>query len=95
MIRAARIDANQPEIIKALRACGATVQPLHTVGAGVPDLLVGYRGKNYLLEIKDSSKPPSARRLTEDQIIWHVAWRGRVTIVTTINEALDAIGATR
>ena len=45
MRRAARVDRNQAEIVVALRAGGASVQPLHAVGKGVPDLLVGWRGK--------------------------------------------------
>jgi len=68
MRRAARIDANQPAIIAALRSIGATVQPLHAVGGGCPDLLVGLRGRNILMEVKDGARPPSERRLTADQV---------------------------
>lgn len=89
---AAKIDANQPEIVSALRKAGCFVQPLHTVGGGVPDLLVGRAGVNHLLEIKDGSKPPSARRLTPDQVEWHALYRGTVHIVTSIDEALKAVG---
>ena len=92
MRRAARIDANQPEIVAALRGVGAAVQPLHAVGKGCPDLLVSHRMVNYLIEIKDGAKPPSARRLTEDQITWHDAWRAPVHVVTTVEDALDVIG---
>ena len=60
MRRAARIDRNQPEIVEALRKLGASVQPLHTVHDSVPDLLIGYQGRNFLLEVKDGTKPPSA-----------------------------------
>lgn len=44
MRRRAHTDRNQPAIVAALRGIGATVQPLHAVGQGCPDLLVGYRG---------------------------------------------------
>ena len=92
MRRAAKIDSNQPEIVAALRAAGASVQPLHAVGEGVPDLLVGIRGKTCLLEVKDGAKPPSARRLTPAQIEWHAAWRGSpVAVVCTAEEALALI----
>ncbi len=53
MRRAANVDRNQPEIVAALRAAGATVEYLHAVGGGCPDLLVGYRGANYVLEVKE------------------------------------------
>lgn len=35
--RKARVDANQSEVVAALRAVGATVQHLHMVGGGCPD----------------------------------------------------------
>lgn len=44
---AKRTDGNQAEIVRALRSAGATVQTLHTVGKGCPDLVVGFRGNNY------------------------------------------------
>ena len=89
---AAKIDANQPEIVLALRQAGASVQPLHGVGGGCPDILAGWQGQNFLIEIKDGSKPPSARKLTTDQVRWHDIWQGQKAIVTNIPEALEAIG---
>jgi len=90
--RAAKVDANQREVVKALRHAGASVQHLHAVGEGCPDILVGFRSRNYLLEIKDGKKPPSARKLTPDQEKWHGAWLGDVHVVKSVTEALFAIG---
>lgn len=56
----------------------------------MPDLLVGTRDRNVLLECKDGTKPPSARKLTPAQEAWHQAWRGKVAVVTTPMEALEA-----
>lgn len=93
MRRAAKVDDNQEEIVKALRAVGATVQTLAAVGKGVPDLLVGYQGKTILVEVKDGKKSPSERRLTEDQLKWHGAWNGGpLAIVTDVEGAWRAIG---
>lgn len=93
MRRAARIDANQEQVVSALRAAGATVQSLAGVGVGVPDLLVGYQGKTLLLEVKDGKKPPSERRLTEDQVKWHGAWRGGpLAVVDGVDAALRVLG---
>ena len=92
MRRAAKIDANHSEIVAALRAVGCTVQSLASAGKGVPDLLVGTGGENVLMEVKDGSLIPSARKLTPDQIAWHGSWRGRVFVVNTIAEALAAVG---
>jgi hypothetical protein len=90
-MRAAKTDANQSEIVKALRKMGATVQPLHTVGQGTPDLLVGIQGRNFLLEVKDGNKPPSAQKLTADQVEWHGGWRGQVEVVNSIDQTILAI----
>lgn len=92
MRRAARVDENQENVVKALRAVGASVQTLAAVGKGVPDLLVGYQGQTFLLEVKDGQKPPSERRLTEDQLIWHCAWRGGpLAVVDSVDAALRVI----
>lgn len=68
--RVARVDANQPEIVKALRRAGYHVTHLHTIGGGVPDLLVTGPSKSgrilaLLCEVKaDKGK------LTEDESEW-------------------------
>lgn len=90
MRRAARVDGIQADTTDALRAMGASVQPLHTVGDGCPDLLVGYRSHTILIELKDASQPPSKRRLTTDQIKWHGEWRGGILAVVS-----DVEGAVR
>jgi hypothetical protein len=88
---AKRIDQNHVEIVHALRAVGASVLSLHTLGKGAPDLLVGFRGCTYLLEVKTLTG-----KLKDCQVEWHNAWRGhRPQTVQTVGQALAAIGATR
>jgi hypothetical protein len=89
---AARVDANQQAVVEALRAVGASVQHLHKVGQGCPDLAVGFRGVTYLLEVKDGGKPPSAQQLTKPQERWHSEWRGHAVVVNSPQAALAAIG---
>lgn len=91
MRRAAKVDANQAEVVKALRKMGATVQLLHSVGAGCPDLLCGFRGRNILIEVKDGGKVPSARRLTADQVEWHGGWKGQVAVVEDADAAIAVV----
>ena len=92
-MRAARIDANHEQVVSALRAAGASVQSLAGVGKGVPDLLVGFQGKTLLMEVKDGRKTPSERRLSEDQVRWHGAWRGGpLAIVDGVDAALRMLG---
>jgi hypothetical protein len=92
-MKAARVDRNQPEIVKALRSVGATVQPLHTVGKGCPDLLVGFRGVNFLMEVKDWQASNTDRKLRDNQAEWHAGWKGLVALVETVDAALIVIGA--
>ena len=96
MRRAAKVDANHTQVVMALQAAGATVQSLAAVGQGVPDLLVGFQGKTLLMEVKDGQKPPSHRRLTEQQITWHGAWRGGpIAVVDGVEAALRALGVVK
>lgn len=90
---AAKVDRNQAEIVAALRAVGATVQPLHTVGAGCPDLLVGFRGRNILIEVKDWKAGKADRELNAVQKDWHAGWKGQVAKVEDVDAALAVIGA--
>lgn len=91
MRRRARIDANQPEIVKALRDMGATVQSLAAVGKGCPDLLCGIHGFNLLFEVKDGSKMPSSRKLTPMEIAWFDSWEGQVEVVETPERAIEIV----
>ena len=92
MRTAHRTDANQAVIVDALRKVGASVQSLAGIGKGCPDLLVGYKGVNYLLELKDGRKCRSAQSLTPQEVCWHVGWKGSVCVVSTIAEAFKAVG---
>lgn len=91
MRHAARIDANQDQIVTALRAMGATVR-IVTQGNGLPDLLVGFRGVTILMEVKDGQKVPSARKLTPAEQKFFEEWRGGiVAIVNSVDEAIDLL----
>lgn len=98
MRRAARVDDNQAEIVGALRDVGYSVQSLAALGKGVPDLLVGGIDRrtgqeaNWIMEVKDGSKPPSDRRLTPDEAAWHERWAGPVAVVETVEDALRLVG---
>ncbi|WP_310619663.1 hypothetical protein [Flexibacterium corallicola] len=91
MRRAAKVDANQSEIVQALRSVGATVTSLAAVGGGVPDLLVGYRRVNHLLEVKRETIQPVEKLLTPDQEEFHKFWRGWLEIVTNADQAIELI----
>lgn len=94
-MRAAKIDANQNEIVEFLRKQGATVQILSSVGKGCPDILVGFNGKNLLMEIKDGSKTASQTKLTSDQVKWHSEWRGDVDVVFSVDDVKRVLNGHR
>lgn len=93
MRRAAKIDGNHAAIVAGLRSVGASVTPLHAVGNGCPDLLVGFRGVNSVIEVKDGSLAPSERLLTPQQKKWHAEWQGKAHVANSLMEALLIIGA--
>lgn len=96
MRRAAHIDDNQPEIVKALLDAGCSVQSLASVGLGTPDLLVGLAGVNILLEVKNlDGLNGHVRRgagLSKEQLGWHGRWKGQVHTVHGPQEALEVLG---
>jgi hypothetical protein len=91
--KAAKIDANQPAIVKALRNIpGVTVQ------TGMDDILVGYKGFTYWFEIKepekvskktgkilDSAIKPSQMKLLD-------TWTGHYSIVWSLEQILAELG---
>lgn len=84
MRRAAKVDANHGKIVAALRKAGASVFSGAALGQGFPDLIVGYGGRTFLCEVKDGSKPPSARKLTDDQVKFKADWKGDWTLLESI-----------
>lgn len=83
-------DDNAAEIVVALRGAGCVVQLIQGANrqAGVPDLLVGHKGRNYLLEVKR----PKLGRLSVAQLAFVRGWRGQVAVVTTVEEAFAGVG---
>jgi hypothetical protein len=87
---ARKVDDNQAGIVAALRKLGFWVWPTHALGNGAPDVIVCRpRDKAFVwLEIKDGRKPPSARKLTEDEENFHAKCPGPVYVVGSLDEAL-------
>lgn len=80
----AKRDENEVEIVKALRAAGASVA--HLSSKGIPDLLVSYQNKLFLMEVKMPGK-----KLTPEQMKFHENWNGEIYIVRNIDEAIDIL----
>lgn len=84
---ARKVDANQAEIIRAYQQVGATVQTLQKEADGVPDLLIGWLGQNYLVECKSDTG-----QLTPAQVVFWRDWKGQKALVRNVDEALAVIG---
>lgn len=88
---ASRVDTNHRAVVTELRQMGLSVRDTSRLGQGFPDIVVGRQNRNYLFEIKDPDKKPSARRLTPDEATFHNAWRGQVDTIHSAAEALAII----
>ena len=82
---AARVDATQEQIVSALRAAGAYVWII-----SLPvDLLVGYNGQTYLVEVKSCPQ----KRLTKLQQEFFAKWiGGRLERIEGPEQSLRMIG---
>lgn len=98
---AAKVDANQTEIIQMLESAGYSVEPLSAVGEGVPDLLVGGVDRNtgmlscWIMEVKVAADKVSKQRagtLNKRQLAWRAEWRGQYAVVRNGYEALAVVG---
>jgi len=67
--RQARRDANEPEVVKALRAQGFSVERIS--GEGISDLIVGKGTFERLVEVKGPGK-----KHTDAQVKFLARWRG-------------------
>jgi hypothetical protein len=85
---AKKVDKNQKDVVKALRDYGADVFLLHTVGGGIPDLMVCYNDETILIEVKDGA----AKKLTPQQIILFAGWKGGpLHRVNSVQEAIEVL----
>lgn len=69
-----RRDANEADLVAELRAHGFSVYMLDQP----VDLLIGYAGKTYLVEIKTPEG-----KLTKPQIEFMDGWRGQMAVLRT------------
>lgn len=90
MPHAHRVDANQSEIIDALRRCGVTVVDLSAVGHGVPDLLAADIAGTFLVEVKTATG-----RLRDAQRRFADSWPGDLYVVRDVGEAIGVAAERR
>ena len=83
------LDGNHQAVVDALRDIGAMVRSTAVVGDGFPDLVVGFRGKTFLLEVKNLDG--RGDELTKLEAIFAQAWSlhgGPFMVVTSAAQAV-------
>jgi Holliday junction resolvase len=83
-----RVDQNQKDIMRELRRLGATVIDASGVGRGFPDLVVGYQGRTFLLEVKNPERKGVLNLLQEK---FFEDFRGEAYVAGTVDEAIEIL----
>jgi hypothetical protein len=86
--RAARTDDNQPEVVKEFRRLGWCVLIISQL-KNCCDIMVSKGGVTIAIEIKDGSKPPSARKLSAGEQEFKDSWLGRWELVESIDDVIN------
>lgn len=90
-------DTKHSAIVKALRAIGAQVESIN--GKDVPDLIVGYRGRVFILEVKtktertekDGYTRTRVGQLSEGQKKWIARWKAVGVEVLVVHDPPEAV----
>jgi hypothetical protein len=84
-------DASEPEIVSTLQALGCTVERLDRPC----DLLVGFRGGNYLIEAKTAGTQ-YGKKLNINQEQFNTHWNGgKIVILWSSVDAMDWVVSLR
>lgn len=92
MRRAAKVDDNHAEIVSAFRKFGCQVLSIAQL-KNCADLVVKRGNKVVLVEVKDGTKPPSARKLTPGEVKFHAEWLGSVFVVKDLSDVIALVRA--
>ena len=83
MKKYARKDTNQDSIVDIWRLLpGASVFSIHTVGGGVPDLVLGANGYTLLVEVKNPEyrRNTTEKNLSKDELLFAKSWQGNYIV---------------
>ena len=90
-MRGKRKDANHNEVTEFLSRHGWSVADTSALGFGFPDAVCGKPGICVVVEIKDGSKPPSERKLTEAEQKFRDNWTGPYVLAVSPEDALTQL----
>jgi Holliday junction resolvase len=87
MRRAARVDANQTEIVAAFRKRGWSVLIISQL-KNCCDIFVAKGGRTIAVEIKDGTKAESAQKLTSGELAFFESWKGELAIIKSVDDVI-------
>lgn len=85
--RAAKVDDNQKEIVALFRKLGWYVLIVSQL-KNCCDIIISKNGRTVAIEIKDGSKPPSARKLSEGESRFRDEWLGEWALVESNDDVI-------
>ena len=91
-MRARRVDANLSQVVDEFRQLGCSVNVRND---DLADLDVGFAGRSVIVEVKDGRKPPSARKLTKNQIDKRKTWTGGIQLVENLGHVYEVAAAVK
>jgi len=77
-------DANHADVAGWFRDLGCSVFDTSALGGGFPDLVVGVKGLNFMVEVKTAHG-----KLTKDQRDLFAVWRGKIHVVSTMDDCIS------
>lgn len=86
--RAAKTDDNQKEVVRLFRKLGWYVLIVSQL-KNCCDIIVSKNGYTYAIEIKDGTKPPSARKLSSGEQKFKDEWQGEWRLVESNHDVLN------
>ena len=90
-MRARRTDANHGEVAAAFERLGCSVWKVNDV----VDLVIGYGGIAFLIEVKDGTKPPSAQKLTPREEKFRKSWTGGLYLIRNMQDVEKCVATMR
>jgi hypothetical protein len=85
--RAARVDANQGEIVETFKRMGWAVLNISQL-KNCCDLMISKNGRTVAVEVKDGSKVASARKLSKGEADFKLVWDGEYALIESIEDAM-------
>lgn len=88
-MRRCRSDLNQSTIVRQLRQMGASVEVVSTQAHGF-DLVVGWRGSNYVVEVKQPGKKDELTDLERHRLN---TWAGLYIVIDSTEDFVWQVDA--